>query len=49
MRLLLELNADLSTKHSISSSWALSSPVYGMSELGEQLRDGSIARLQTFL
>jgi hypothetical protein len=30
VRLLLELNADLSTKHSISSSGALSGPVWGM-------------------
>ena len=30
VRLLLELNADLSTKHSISSFGALSSPVGGM-------------------
>jgi len=30
VRLLLELNADLSTKHSISSSGALGGPVWGM-------------------
>jgi hypothetical protein len=30
VRLLLELNADLSTKHSISSFGALSGPVWGL-------------------